>query len=219
LGRLDFELALPQGRFLARAKVETSGVAAIFDDTRIVAESGGVRLPAGLAWAQYDLDHAYAEKRRTVAMRRAGLSVTTEIAPRFGDMGAPPATANQMGSAFDPVSAFASLSIGVAAAKACAVRLPVFDGRQYYRLTLRPARREPISTPVHRGSALVCSLAYEPIAGFKPMSADERRRIPEAQVWFADPATARFPFILRVEVPTPIGPVRLDAVSSETRTL
>jgi hypothetical protein len=208
LGKLGLRGKIGPSAYNAAATVQTSGLAALFDDTRISASSAGAVGASGLGWSSYSLSHAYAKKHRNVTMTRAGGVVTAKIQPAYGNLGSPPASEAQKAGARDPVSTMAELGRSVAASGKCAGAFATFDGKQYYTLTLSPKAKGQYRGGGYNGEALVCALRYAPIAGFK-MTAAERAKIPVAEIWFAKPK-AGFAAPLRIEVPTPIGPARLD---------
>jgi len=217
LGRAGISARIDASAYAADGSVATSGLAALFDDTRITVRAGGRVSGAALGWTRYDLEHAYARKSRNVAMRRAGAQVTSTITPRFGDMGSPPASAAQQAASHDPLTALLAMSRAIGRGRICAGAFPVFDGRQHYQLVLSPAARGRYRGGGYDGEAIVCALRYRPVSGFKPMSAEERARIPEARIWFADPAVAGFAAPLRITVPTPLGEGRIDVKRFEVR--
>ncbi len=196
--------------YSANASMQTSGLAQLFDDTRITTRSSGSMANGVLGWMRYDLDHAYARKSRRVSMTRTGSGVTSRITPIHQNMGTPPATPAQQAVSFDPLSALLALSTGVGRARACTGRYLVFDGRQHFALELTPASRGTYKGGGFDGPAVVCTMSYEPISGFKTMTPLERARIPRGQAWFAEAPTGGFAQLLRVAVPTPLGEGRID---------
>lgn len=202
------------GPYTASATVRTAGFAAIFDDTRITASAAGrVAANGAFGWSRYDLSHAYANKYRRISMRRGAAGVEATIEPGFGHMGEPPASAAQRNASFDPVTALVAMSAAVAQSNACSGRFAVFDGRGHYTLTLSPKTRGTYRGGGYSGAALVCALRYAPVAGFK-MTAAERARIPVGEMWFGTPREGMAP-PLRIEVPTPVGPLRVELKALE----
>ena len=209
LGRVTLRGAIGATGYNAGATVQTAGFARLFDDTKISASAAGALDGGGLSWSNYELSHAYARKFRHVSMKRGAGGITATIAPAYRDMGAPPATDAQKSGARDPVTTFIEIGRAIAATGKCGGTFSVFDGKQYYAPTLSPKANGTYQGGGYNGKALVCWLRYQPIAGFKPMSAAERAKIPVAEAWFAMPAKG-FAMPLRVEVPTPLGAARLD---------
>lgn len=217
LGRASLSARIGAVDYSADGSVSTSGLAALFDDTRITARAGGRVVGPALGWSRYDLQHAYARKSRAIAMRRSGDVVTATVTPRFGDMGSPPASAAQQAASHDPLTALLAMSRAVGRGRVCAGAFPVFDGRQHYQLVLTPAARGRYRGGGYEGDAIVCAMRYRPVSGFKAMSADERAAMPEARIWFADPGVAGFAAPLRITVPTPLGEGRIDVKRFEVK--
>lgn len=208
LGTASYEITASPTRYAARANIRTSGLARMFDQTEITATSTGLVNGGGLTWTRYDISHAYAGKFRRIQLNRAAGGVTAQIAPRYGNMGAPPATAAQQSGSYDPVSAVLALGRQIGIARACTGSVLVFDGRGHYRLSVAAHGQGAFNGGGYSGPALNCTFRYEPIAGFT--SSTDRARIPTADAWFALPAQPGFAAPLRLTVPTPVGQAQLE---------
>lgn len=214
LGEVKLKGAVAGGKYTADAGVKTAGLAVLFDQTDITAATSGAADGGAVSWASFNLQHKYGkigkpQKSRTVTLQRAGDTVTAVAKPAFGDLGKPPATAAQKSAALDPISALVSMGLDIGAGKACGGRYQFFDGKQVAALALSPKSTGTYKSGGYSGDAVVCLAKYEPIAGFKAMTAAEKAAIPTGEIWFAKPV-AGFAAPIRVEVPTPVGPARLD---------
>ena len=209
LGTASYEVTTTPTRYAARANLRTSGLARLFDQTQITAASTGTISDAGISWSRYDLSHAYSRKFRRIRLDRAAGGVTADIAPRYTDLGSPPATAAQQRGSFDPLSGVFALGRVIGEARACRGAVLVFDGRQHYRLSVSPIAQGRFNGGGYNGPALNCRFRYDPIAGFSANV--DRSRIPVADAWFALPAQgSSFAAPLRLTVPTPLGSAQLD---------
>jgi len=209
LGEVRYEVAATPTRFAVRANLRTSGLARLFDQTEISATSAGVVSGVSLAWTRYDLSHAYAGKSRRVLLTRVGTSVSSQVAPAFGDMGDPPATIAQQSGSYDPLTGLFALGRQIGAARACTGSVLVFDGRGHYRLAVSPRGTGDFNGGGYAGPIVQCAFRYEAIAGFDFTEAD-RARIPVAEAWFALPPQGGFAPPVRLIVPTPLGAAQLD---------
>jgi hypothetical protein len=209
LGEARYEVAATPTRFAVRGHLRTSGLARLFDQTEISASSAGVVNGVSLAWTRYDLTHAYADKSRRVLLTRAGAGVASQVTPRFGDLGQPPASMAQQYGSYDPLTALFALGRQVGAARACTGSVLVFDGRGHYRLAVSPRGTGDFNGGGYSGPIVQCAFRYEPIAGFDFTEAD-RARIPVAEAWFALPPLGGFAPPVRLIVPTPLGDAQLD---------
>lgn len=211
IGQATLDVTARDQRYAVRSTLRTSGAARIFDQTDISAVAAGTLAASGPSWARYDLSHAYADKFRRTQMRRSGGEISTDVDPGYGQhMGRPPASASQRSASYDPLTGLFELGRQVGARQACQGDVLIFDGRQHYRLSLaaRDGRVSYNGGGFH-GQALSCTLRYRPIAGFE-MSPQDRDAIPEGELLFALTGQAGFAPFLRLTVPTPVGPARLD---------
>ncbi len=209
LGEARYEVAATPTRFSLRANLRTSGLARLFDQTEITATSTGVVSGVALAWTRYDLTHAYADKSRRVLLTRTGASVSSQVTPRFGDLGTPAATEAQQYGSYDPLTGVFALGRQIGAARGCTGSVLVFDGRGHYRLAVSPLGTGEFNGGGYSGPIVQCVFRYEPLAGFDFTEAD-RARIPLAEAWFALPVQGGFAPLVRLIVPTPLGDAQLD---------
>lgn len=208
LGTASYEVTASPSRYGVRANLRTSGLARLFDQTEITATSIGAVSGAAINWTRYDISHAYSRKFRRIQLNRGAGGVTAEVSPRYGDLGAPPATAAQQSASFDPLTGVFVLGRQIGAARACQGSVQVFDGRQHYRLSVAPIGQGNFNGGGYTGPALNCRFRYEAVAGFS--SNFDRSAIPTASAWFAIPEGAQFAAPLRLTVATPLGQAQLD---------
>ncbi len=213
LGTANYEVTATGSRYAARATLRTSGLARLFDQTQITASSTGSITGGAIGWTRYDLSHAYASKNRRIRLDRGSGGVTSSIAPAYGNMGRPPASASQQSGSYDPLTGLFALGRQIGVARACTGSVLVFDGRQHYRLAVSARSQGTFNGGGYNGPALNCNFRYEPIAGFSDNV--DRSRIPVADAWFALPAQPGFAPPLRITVPTPLGAAQLDLSSYE----
>jgi hypothetical protein len=208
-GEAHYEITASPQRYAVRATLRTSGAARLFDQTDISATSAGSLSGPNIMWTRYDLSHAYANKFRRVRLNRAAGVVSAEVTPRFGNMGSPAATTAQQRNSYDPLTGLFALGRQVGVARACRGGVLIYDGRQHYRLAVTPRSQGTFNGGGYNGPAVSCNFRYEPIAGYTT-SAEERARIPVGEAWFALTNVPGFAPLLRLTVPTPIGPAQLD---------
>lgn len=208
LGTASYEITASPTRYAVRANLRTSGLARLFDQTEITATSTGAIAGGAINWSRYDISHAYSSKFRRIQLNRASGAVTSQVTPRYTDMGAPPATTAQQNASFDPLTGMFALGRQIGTARACQGSVNVFDGRAHYRLSVSPIAQGNFNGGGYNGPALNCRFRYEAISGFS--SNFNRSDIPTASAWFALPAQAGFAAPLRLTVPTPVGQAQLD---------
>jgi hypothetical protein len=115
----------------------------------------------------------------------------------------------------DPLSAalIPAAGQGGVAAEACAHKLPIFDGRLRFDLALSYKRHESVHAEGYEGQAVVCGVAFQPIAGYRKdkFSIKYLRESRNIEIWFAPVAGTPFLAVYRVSVPTVLGPGVLQA--------
>lgn len=218
LGKLSLKGQVTSTAYTMSGSVQTAGLAALFDETALNAQSSGARSGAAVVFSSYTLSHTYAkpggkQKSRSVQMQKTPAGVAVAARPTWSNMGSPPTSATQKAASNDPLTMLMAMSTSVGAAKGCNARLLAFDGKEHYAIALSPGGGGVYKGGGYDGKAIICKVKYEPIAGGKPLSAAERAQIPTGEAWFGEPGATGFAPLLRVEVPTPVGAARLDVSS------
>jgi hypothetical protein len=98
--------------------------------------------------------------------------------------------------------------------EACRRTVSVFDGRMRYDLQLAFKRMERVKAAKgYDGPALVCAVYFSPIAGYIPSRAAIRyvSRLRDIEVWLVPIAGTRVLVPFRVQGPTPLGRVVMEA--------
>jgi len=107
----------------------------------------------------------------------------------------------------------------VVSGEACRAKLPIFDGRQRFDLSLSFKRMEEVdSEKGYRGPAVVCSASYVPIAGHRPGRYVIRylQETRDIEIWLAPIAGTRVLIPYRVSIPTLFGNAILQAAQFES---
>jgi len=142
-------------------------------------------------------------------------------APSDSEPRVPVTEAHRQG-VLDPLSALL-IPVGgtgeVISVEACQRTLPVFDGRRRYDLKLAFKRADKVKADKgYQGGAVVCSLAFQPIAGHRPTSAlvkylSQGRDI---ELWLAPIAGTRILAPFRLSITNLIGNIVINAGKFET---
>jgi len=123
----------------------------------------------------------------------------------------------------DPMTALMIAVPGVGepvSGEACQTKLPIFDGRQRFDLTLSFKRIDAVeSDQGYRGPAVVCSASYAPIAGHRPgrFVIHYLQETRDIEIWLAPIAGTRILIPYRVSIPTLFGNAILQASQFETQ--
>jgi hypothetical protein len=143
-------------------------------------------------------------------------TLTVNAAPGYADR--IPIVESHMRGVIDPLTAFMIAQPvtdhGPGKPEACNRTLPVFDGRRRYDLTLWFKRMETVRDEAgFEGSALVCGLMLQPIAGHRAHSviieyvAGKR----DIEAWFAPVAATSLLVPFRLAIPTLLGTMAVQA--------
>ena len=206
LGGARLDIAVGEDGYDAAAAIHSGGLLRIFERTDLVAAATGAVTPDGVRWRRYDLDHSYSQKRRVTSLRLGdGDAYRALITPNYRVWGNPPASDSDKRSSRDPLSSLVAMSVAVARAPRCEGAYPTFDGRFRYDLVLSGGSRGRYDGGGYKGAILKCRLRYVPVAGFDTRNENERRRLPEGDIWFALPEGSNIAPPVRVSMPAPVG--------------
>ena len=206
LGAARLDIAVGEDAYDATATIHSGGLLRLFEHTDLLAAATGAVTPDGLRWRRYDLDHSYSKKRRVTSMRLGDDSAFRAlITPNYRIWGTPPASDADKRASRDPLSSLVAMSTAVARTPACTGTYPTFDGRFRYDLVLSGGARGRYDNGGYVGPILKCRLRYAPVAGYDPRDENQRRRLPEGEIWFALPAGSNIAPPVRVSMPAPIG--------------
>jgi len=204
LGDIVLDFFVDQGRYEARATLQSSGLVSLFERTQLIAESAGDVVSGDVRMGHYLLDHHYSHKHRTIDMRATPDGVAATIQPNFRLWGEPPASDAQKRAARDPLSSMVAMAIDVKRDGACGRDYLTFDGRFLYRLELRGGEHDRVDAGGYDGPALRCTLRYVPVAGFEARDTG-RRRFPQGDIWFALAPDSELAPPVRIRLPLALG--------------
>lgn len=208
LGGITFDFSAGTSDYDVRATMRTGGVLRWFDKTDIVAAAEGRIDNGSVRWSRYDLDHLYSGKRRSTSMRLSPAGdFSADIRPNYGHWGDPPATAEDRRTSRDPLSSIAAMAVDAARTRQCAGAYATFDGLTRYDLVLSGGEIRRFDAGGYEGQALRCRLRYVQLRGFNQSKENERRRLPEGEIWFALAEDSNVAPPVRIVIPTPFGRV------------
>lgn len=231
-GTLSFSVAR-NGEYAASIGAQVTGLAALIANRQATATTAGRALYGGqISPKAYMLDIAGGPVPNHVEMALANNAVTNVSASEIRIPGwerRTPVTPAHKRGIVDPLGAFV-ISAGKArdplSAEVCNRTVKVFDGRARYDLhMIYGAKTEVKGEPgSYSGPALICAVAYRPIAGFRPLSQAEleyERNI-EFSIVFVPVASTNILIPHKVVIGTPSGKLVVTAsrfkVSGATRT-
>jgi hypothetical protein len=206
LGTARLDMAIGDAQYDATATIRSGGLLRLFEKTDLVAAATGAVTPQGLAWRRYDLDHSYSKKRRVTSMRLGEDSAFRAlITPTYRLWGTPPASEDDKRASRDPLSSLVAMATDVAKSQRCEGAYKTFDGRFRYDLVLTGGSRGRYDGGGYEGPVLKCTMRYVQVAGYDLRNENERRRLPEGDIWFALVPDSNVAPPVRVSMPAPVG--------------
>jgi hypothetical protein len=222
IGKVDMDATIRDGQYHVVSNLSTSGVVNAFWQSEIQATSSGKISDNSLQPTLYDsFTTNHASQRQEVSLSyEPGSPPRLYAEPAYRTTGYDVPTDEQKNT-FDPLSAvmFLASGVAVAAENPCGVTAPVFDGRRRYDIELAKIKDTGISMDngLYKGPAVVCSIKYRQLAGFKPNIIKANENFPPIQAWVAIFASAvrghRYVVPLKVWAKTQYGLVAVVATS------
>jgi hypothetical protein len=190
IGKVDMDATIRGDDYHVVSNLETSGVVNAFWQSQIQATSSGKVSAKTVQPSLYDSFYTgHSDKKQEVSLTYADNAPPHLYAdPPYSTTGyeVPP---DQQKSTYDPLSAVVFMTSGVAVAgdNPCAVTAPVFDGRRRYNIELAKVKDTTIDMDngLYKGHAVLCSVKYRQLAGFKPNILKASNAFPPIQAWVA----------------------------------
>lgn len=190
IGKVDMDATIRDGKYHVVSNLTTSGVVNAFWQSEIQATSSGTIGERSIEPGLYDsFDTNHSSKKQEVSLTyEPGNAPRLYAEPAYTRRGyeVPP---DQQKNTFDPLSAvmFLTSGVSVSADNPCAVTAPVFDGRRRYNIELAKIKNTTIGMDngLYKGPAVVCSVKYRQLAGFKPNIIKQNEKFPPVEAWVA----------------------------------
>jgi hypothetical protein len=196
-GRTHFDAQIGPTGYRTQSHFETSGVVNTFWQSIIDASSTGQLSAHGVSPMLYDSFYRRGSKHQRVKLTYAADGMPVTIADPPYNTHKYPVTDAEKKEGLDPLGAGTSFLMGMhaSAANPCGTVAAVFDGRRRYNIEFTWLRDEPVKLEngLYRGTAHLCQLHYNQIAGFKPKILKEGREMPPAYAWVAEIPSAAAP--------------------------
>lgn len=125
-----------------------------------------------------------------------------------------PITEEHLSNVVDPLSAVLISGAEGADKKACARRLPIFDGKNRYDLALSYKRTETFKggDGSYSGPAIVCSARYVPVAGHREDGKDvAKAERSSMEIWLAPLGDTGVMIPVKARIGTSFGPLVIEA--------
>ncbi len=218
IGTGAMTLDISRDSYAATGTGKAGGLLRLFSsgsgDVSVQGAIQGTKLsPTRYAHNVHSRNKLQAVKMALMASSVKQLAVEPPLKQEGGDL-VPLTEANKRG-VLDPLSAGIVPAAGTngLGAEACKHKMPVFDGRLRFDLTLSYKRHENVAVTGYQGSVLVCRVDFKPIGGHEKekFAIKYLRENRDMEIWFAPLAGTPFLAVFRIFVPTPLGPAVLQA--------
>jgi len=221
LGRAALVLEVDDKSYTASGSARLTGVVQAVSTGKGTAGARGQIDRGGLAPRAFAMEAETDKKAEAIRLVMSGTAVTdmNVMPPVMPVPDRVPVTDKDKKGVFDPMSAALIMVPGTdepLSAKACERTLSIFDGRQRYDLDLSFERMDDVKAEKgYAGPAVVCRIAYRPVAGHRPDRAGVKYMMKnkEMYVWLAPVAGTRMLAPFRAAVTTAIGVAQLEALS------
>ena len=167
-GRASFDVEMRPETYNIKSRVKVTGIADWFINYDMHLQASGYTRENELKTYNYVSQNRDGKKNRRVDMIMTSDGFEMTANPAFGDLGDPPATAEQAIKANDPITALITFALEPRApgADPCGGPIRIFDGRQLTYLHLKNAGTKRVNTKVWSGEAIECHVTMERIAGY-----------------------------------------------------
>lgn len=168
-GKANFNVELNPDTYSMRSKVKTTGLADILVNYDMDIAASGYTTPSGLKTYAYVSQNNDGKKDRRVDLKYLKDDFEMVASPRFGNLGDPTATKEQVLDANDPITALISFALEPRAegADPCGGPLKIFDGRQLTHLHLTSHGLKDVKSKAYKGKAWECHIRMDKVAGYK----------------------------------------------------
>ncbi len=168
-GRASFNAELRPDSYLINSRVKVTGIADWFVNYNLTLSAAGLTRGTDLKTRTYVSQNNDGKKNRRVELAIGETDFRMTAQPKFGNLGDPAATAEQVVVANDPITALITFALEPRATGAdpCGGPLRIFDGRQLTYLHLKNAGTKSIKSPAWSGKAIECHVTMDKVAGYK----------------------------------------------------
>ena len=207
---LQFQQHIGARDFTAAAQLRSYGLLAAFKRFDIRAQASGRMAGEGPQPQAFDYINHDGKRTRHVTVAWSPADVSMTSAPRFGDLGDPPATLEQKLAATDPLTQLMRATVA-APMRPCEGAPRFFDGKQLYELSFSGAHSD-VPDAGQRALGLTaltrCTMRYVPVAGFKkPQPGKPRNGLTTPIDMAFGQMGPRGPWVIaEIKAATPLGP-------------
>jgi len=173
-GKAKFDVQMRDSDYVIDSRVKVTGIADWFVNYDMNIQARGYTRSDHLKSYSYNSQNRDGKKNRRVKIKFLNDAFEMEANPRFGNLGDPAATVEQVMETNDPITALITFALEprMPGADPCGSPLKIFDGRQLTHLHLKNAGMKNIKTPAWKGEAIECHITMDKVAGYKTGESD-----------------------------------------------
>lgn len=174
-GKATFTADLQPDGYTIDSRVKVTGIADWFVNYDMNIHAEGETHDGALRTRNYVSQNKDGKKNRRVELEMTDTDFSMTATPRFGNLGDPAATTEQVMKTNDPITALITFALEPRApgADPCGGPIRIFDGRQLTYLHLKNAGKKRVATPVWTGDAIECHVTMDKVAGYKKGESDK----------------------------------------------
>jgi hypothetical protein len=212
IARLTFRTEVKDDRYQISGRFRSSGLVDFVREISADSSVAGVYAGSRLLPERYRLDYRSGKKKSRYTITYAnGSAVDTKVEPpqKPRTKSWVPVTEANLKSVLDPIGALLIPGDG----NVCSRTLPIYDGESRMDLVLSPGGSAPFTAGKASGEAIVCSVRYVPISGYRKGRKDIEylKSVQGMEIWFAKTATLKLYAPVYAKIPTRYGTVYVSA--------
>ncbi len=168
-GKANFIVDLNADTYAIKSKVKTTGLADLLVNYDMDLAASGYMTDEGLNTYAYVSQNNDGKKDRRVDLKYLGDAFEMTAVPRFGNLGYPAATTEQVLDANDPITALISFALEPRDldVNPCGKPMKIFDGRQLTHLHFENKGLTKVKSKAWKGQAYECHVTMDKVAGYK----------------------------------------------------
>lgn len=212
IAHADFQTEVDNNRFKIKGLISSAGLADLVTTISAEADVNGIVGPQKLEASRYTLYYKSGRKQHTydVVYHDGNVTSTTTTPEPHRPKNWIPVAEGDLRSVLDPISGL----IFPANANVCAHNLPIYDGETRMDLRLSPKGTKPFETDGFKGDAVVCSVHFKALGGYKQSRTDfdYLSKSDDMEIWFAKADAMKVYAPVYVTIPTKYGTVTITAI-------
>ena len=188
LGKVGMSARFQGADYKAISTLETKGIVNAFWQAKIEASSSGLVDGSRVQPSLYDSfsqNRAAPRRHATLTFDPNGPKALSSDPPY--DENRYPVSEGQRKQTLDPLSAaiYLTLSSTAKQQKPCEAVAPIFDGRRRYDVAFNYVKKTDVrmDNGLYSGTALVCQIHYNQIAGYQQSVLDQNKKFPKMFAW------------------------------------